>query len=111
MIDNSLKLNESSQTTNEVYIILQKLKEKNNQNLEKENSNFNSESEIKRILNCDKNNHFEILGLQENSLDQEIKNKYKKLLKLIFPDKNKDSNSSTAFQCKNIIIFSIGAII
>lgn len=101
--NSNLKLNESSQTSNEVYLILQKLKEKNVSNKDSE-IDLNSESEIKRILKCDKKNHFEILGIPENSLDQEIKNKYKKLLKLIFPDKNKDSNSSIAFQCKTFLI-------
>jgi len=62
------------------------------------NSNHenNEDSECKNILN--KKNYYEILGLNNDASEEEIRKSYKKLAVKFHPDKNKSKFASDAFK-------------
>lgn len=54
------------------------------------------ESEIQKILQS--NNHYTTLGVSKSASNQTIKENYRKLAKLLHPDRCSKPNSTTAFQ-------------
>lgn len=61
------------------------------------NSHDNNEDiECKKIIN--KKDYYDILGIEKNASEEEIRKNYKKLAIKFHPDKNKSSLSSDAFK-------------
>lgn len=76
---------------------MEKNKEINTNNEEKDEKNNNAQYHINRIINTKFINPYEVLQLSFDSNDSQIKRKYKELSLLIHPDKCKEEKSSEAF--------------
>mmetsp|Transcript_3512 Transcript_3512/g.3536 ORF Transcript_3512/g.3536 Transcript_3512/m.3536 type:complete len:261 (+) Transcript_3512:3-785(+) len=98
-MNKELPLNESSSQSQKEFIdILSQLKRSEKEKVESKEKSYNSHDQIQRLTSKRFDNMFEVLDISEESLDWEIRKQYKKLLALVFPDKNTDNRASDAFQ-------------
>jgi DnaJ-domain-containing protein 1 len=58
------------------------------------------QEQLLRVLRCSKDTYYKILKLDENALEDNIKQAYRRISKIVHPDRNKDIHAKKAFQSK-----------